>query len=94
MRQQEIETLFPRLGRTIYMNTASFAVGCAPAVDAFRSAVEAWSQGSFDYVEAEAAGEEARAIFSRLINAPIQNVALIPNRECRCRPCCSPLGTG
>jgi cysteine desulfurase / selenocysteine lyase len=78
MRQQDIETLFPRLGRTIYMNTASFAVGCAPAVDAFRSAVETWSQGSFDYVEAEAAGEEARAIFSRLINAPIQNVALIP----------------
>jgi selenocysteine lyase/cysteine desulfurase len=78
MRQQEIETQFPGLGPTIYMNTASFAVGCAPAVEAFRSAIETWSQGSFDHVEAEAAGEEARAIFARLINAPMQNVALIP----------------
>jgi len=75
---QNVETLFPGLGSTIYMNTASFAVGCAPAADAFKSAVEAWSQGRFDYVDAEAAGEEARAIFARLINAPAQNIALIP----------------
>jgi cysteine desulfurase/selenocysteine lyase len=78
MLQQRIETLFPSLGSTVYMNTASFAVGCAPAVDAFRSAVEAWSQGCFDYVEAELAGEDARTIFARLINAPVQNIALIP----------------
>jgi hypothetical protein len=77
MFQNAVEALFPCLGICICMNTASYAVGCAPAADALRSAIEAWSQGRFDYIEAEAAGEE-RAIFSSLFNAPTGNIALIP----------------
>ena len=78
MFEKEVEALFPGSRTNIYMNTASYAIGCAPAADALKAAADAWSQGRFDYIEAEAAGEEARAIFARLINAPAENIALIP----------------
>jgi cysteine desulfurase / selenocysteine lyase len=78
MFENEVEALFPGSRAKIYMNTASYAIGCTPAIDALKAAADAWSQGQFDYIEAEAAGEEARAIFARLINAPAENIALIP----------------
>jgi selenocysteine lyase/cysteine desulfurase len=70
--------LFPSLRGRIYMNTASLAPGCRPAVDALSAAAAAWAEGRFDWAEAEQAGEELRRLFGRLVNAPADNVALVP----------------
>src|SRR6476620_1881349 len=54
----EIRALFPGLRDTIYLNTATMAVGCAPAREAYERAVEHWAAGRFDWMEAEQAGED------------------------------------
>jgi cysteine desulfurase / selenocysteine lyase len=74
----EIRGLFPRLTDTIYLNTATMAVGCAPAHEAFERALEAWSAGRFDWTEAEAAGEEARARFAGIVGAEPAAIAIVP----------------
>jgi cysteine desulfurase/selenocysteine lyase len=74
----EVARAFPDLGATIYMNTASLAPGCRPAVEALKAGAEAWARGRLDWADAERAGEEARALLARLVNAAPDCVALIP----------------
>jgi len=78
MNPAEIRALFPGLKDTLYFNTSTMAVGCAPAREAYLHAVERWSAGRFDYAEAEAAGEGARAMFALIVNAPPDQVAIVP----------------
>jgi cysteine desulfurase/selenocysteine lyase len=73
-----VARLFPTLGRTIYLNTASVAPGLGASADALRAAVDAWGQGRFDFVEAERAGELARSDFAELIGVTPDRVAIIP----------------
>lgn len=76
-----IDTLastFSALDGRIYMNTASTGVACQASVDALTQGARAWGAGRFDYVEAEQAGEDARALFAALVNVPTECVALIP----------------
>jgi selenocysteine lyase/cysteine desulfurase len=74
----EIRELFPALQDTIYFNTATMAVGCAPAREAYLSAVERWSAGRFDWPDAERAGEAARAMFAEIVGARPRDVAIVP----------------
>jgi selenocysteine lyase/cysteine desulfurase len=74
----EIRALFPGLQDTIYLNTATMGVGCAPAKAAYVSAVERWSAGRFDWMEAERAGEAARAVFAHIVGAHADEVAIVP----------------
>ncbi len=74
----QIRELFPGLTGTIYLNTATMAVGNALARAAYERAVERWSAGRFDWLEAEQAGEEARAHFAALVGAAPDEVALVP----------------
>src|SRR5262245_8046755 len=74
----EIRALFPGLGDTIYLNTATMAVGCAPAREAYERAVERWSAGRFDWMEAERAGEDVRGIFAEIIGAHAEEIAIVP----------------
>jgi selenocysteine lyase/cysteine desulfurase len=53
-------------------------VGCAPAREAYERAVEHWSAGRFDWLEAERAGEEARVGFAELVGAQPEEIALVP----------------
>jgi selenocysteine lyase/cysteine desulfurase len=78
MNIDDIRALFPGLNDTLYFNTANMAVGCAPARQAYERAIERWSAGRFDWAEAEQAGEEARAMFARIIGARTDEVALVP----------------
>src|SRR5205085_10217092 len=73
-----LRTLFPGLTNTTYLNTATMAIGNTAARAAFADAVERWSAGSFDWLEAERAGEEARAHFAALVGAATDEVALVP----------------
>ena len=43
MDAAEVRQLFPGLKDTIYLNTATMNVGCAPAKAAYELAVERWS---------------------------------------------------
>jgi selenocysteine lyase/cysteine desulfurase len=74
----EIRALFPGLADIIYLNTATMNVGCAPARAAYEQAVERWSRGRFDWMEAERAGEEARAIFAEIVGASAEEIAIVP----------------
>jgi cysteine desulfurase / selenocysteine lyase len=73
-----IRELFPGLRDTIYLNTATMAVGCAPAIEAYQRALDRWSAGRFDWMEAERAGEDARGIFAQMIGARRGEVAIVP----------------
>jgi selenocysteine lyase/cysteine desulfurase len=74
----EIRRLFPGLADTIYLNTATMAVGCEPAREAYEHAALCWSKGRFDWPEAERAGEEARAAFAGIVGAHPDEVAIVP----------------
>src|SRR5215471_9080030 len=78
MNSSDIRAQFPGLTGTIYMNTATMSVGCQPAREAYERAAERWSAGKFDWVEAERAGEDARALFGQIINAPPECIAIVP----------------
>lgn len=78
MTAAEIRALFPRLEGTIYLNTATMAVGSEPARQAFARAVDRWCAGRFDWLDAERAGENARAMFASIIGAPTEDVAILP----------------
>jgi selenocysteine lyase/cysteine desulfurase len=78
MNVTHIRELFPGLNDTIYLNTATMAIGNAEARAAYEHAVERWSAGRFDWLEAERAGEEARAHFAALVGAATDEVALVP----------------
>ena len=52
---------YPDLAGTVYLNTATQAPGCRPAVEALHEAADQWAHGRLDWPEAERAGEEARA---------------------------------
>jgi cysteine desulfurase/selenocysteine lyase len=69
MNVADIRALFPGLKDTIYLNTATMAVGCTPAREAYERAVDRWSRGRFDWLEAERAGEDARAVFAQIVGA-------------------------
>ena len=71
--------LFPGLNGKIYMNTAASTIGCLPAKQAYELALLQWTDGSFDFDEAEKAGEEVRAAFAVFIGAEAREVALVPS---------------
>ena len=78
MQAADIRGLFPGLQDTIYLNTASMNVGCAPAREAYELAVERWSAGRFDWMDAERAGEEARTMFAEIVGATAGEIAIVP----------------
>ena len=78
MISNDIRAFFPGLDGTIYLNTATMGVGCAPARAAYERAVDQWSRGRFDWLEAERAGEDARSFFAELIGGHADEVAIVP----------------
>ena len=78
MHAADIRQLFPGLKDSIYLNTATMNVGCTPARAAYELAAERRSSGRFDWMEAERAGEEARAIFAEIIGATTGEIAIVP----------------
>ena len=79
MNVADIRMLFPGLKDTIYLNTATMAVGCAPAREAYERAIGQWAAGRFDWMEAEQAGEDARTMFAQIIGAHRDEVAIVPS---------------
>src|SRR5580765_3630247 len=78
MNPTDIRALFPGLKDTIYLNTATIAVGCTPVREAYERGLERWSAARFDWMDAERAGEDARAMFAQIIGAQTEEVAIVP----------------
>ena len=74
----DLRALFPGLTDTIYLNTATMAVGCTPAREAYEHAVDRWSAGRFDWIEAERAAQDARSLFAAMVGARAEEIAIVP----------------
>jgi cysteine desulfurase/selenocysteine lyase len=72
----DVRHLFPGSANGIYLNTASMALGNAPAADALERAITEWIEGRFSWREAEASGEAAREVAARLLGVASRDVAL------------------
>ncbi len=73
-----IRKYFPGLHNAIYFNTATCAIGNVLARQAYDNATQDWLNGTFDFKKAEDAGEDSRRIFSSLIGASKNEIALVP----------------
>ncbi|MEU4231016.1 aminotransferase class V-fold PLP-dependent enzyme [Nonomuraea sp. NPDC026600] len=58
--------LFPALRSTVWLDTPGAPPGVRPVVEAMRETLAAWSSGEFDWLEWDAAAEQARVLFARL----------------------------
>lgn len=90
---QEVQQLFPGVHRTIYLNTASLALGNTLARTAYERAVAFWLEGAFDWAEAERAGEAARKYFAAIVGAEADEIAIIPAVSTSAGVVASQLGT-
>jgi selenocysteine lyase/cysteine desulfurase len=59
-----------------YLNTASYGLPPRPAWDALQNALEDWRGGRTSWEHWGIPGEEARASFARLVEAPVETVAI------------------
>jgi selenocysteine lyase/cysteine desulfurase len=59
-----------------YLNTASYGLPPRPAWDALQKALEDWRGGRTSWEHWGIPGEEARASFARLVEAPVETVAI------------------
>jgi selenocysteine lyase/cysteine desulfurase len=62
-----------------YLNTASFGLPPTTAWDALQSALEDWRGGRTSWEQWGEPGELARGSFARLVNVPVQTVAIAAN---------------
>lgn len=72
----DVATLFPGAAESIYLNTASMALGNKPAADALVRSAGEWTRGEFSWPSGERAGEDLRATAARLLGARREDVAL------------------
>lgn len=73
-----VRALFPGLRDTIYLNTATLSMGCAPAREAYVRAADRWSTGTFDWTESERAAEDSRGVFAEIVGAQAEEIAIVP----------------
>jgi len=73
----DVSSLFPGVGDSGYLNTASMALGNAPAIRALQAASNQWSSGTFDWPAAEAVGEDLRRRVAGLIGADGGDIAFV-----------------
>ncbi|HWA41167.1 MAG TPA: aminotransferase class V-fold PLP-dependent enzyme [Gemmatimonadales bacterium] len=78
MDPHAVHSLFPGLESLSYLNTANQALGSRPVAEAYAEAVTRWTAGAFDWIEAERAGEAARARFAALVGGDVEEIAIVP----------------
>src|SRR6266545_7557746 len=69
MSPARFRALFPALRSTVWLDTPAAPPGAEPVVRALLEAVSAWSSGGFDQHDWDAATDEARGLFARLVGA-------------------------
>jgi selenocysteine lyase/cysteine desulfurase len=67
MNPAEFRELFPALRSMVWLDTPGAPPGAQPVVQALHDAIAAWSAGQFDRHAWDAATDQARGLFARLI---------------------------
>lgn len=70
---------FPVLEEQAYLNTAAVALGSRRLAATYRTFIDEWTAGGFDFIRAEQAADASRAAFARILGANNDDVALIPS---------------
>lgn len=74
-----MRALFPCTEGQAYLDTASFAPGATPVVEAVRDHLAQWSTGRWDWKDWDGAGERVRRGLGSLLETDPVNVALLPS---------------
>jgi len=74
----ELRELIPAARESAYLDAATYGPAAEPTVVAIKEFMDSWSRGSVRYEAWEAAGEDCRALFARLLNTDVENVAIQP----------------
>ncbi|MEV7797151.1 aminotransferase class V-fold PLP-dependent enzyme [Streptomyces sp. NPDC087512] len=77
MKPQQFRDLFPALATTVWLDTPGSPPGALPVTRALAQAVAGWSSGDFDWLDWDAACDEARQLFARFIKVPAQTVSTL-----------------
>lgn len=72
----DVSHLFPGAAAGPYFGTASVCLGSRPALEALTAQAAAWADGTFDWTDAERAGEACRSLFAGLLGTEPSQVAL------------------
>ena len=78
MTPAELRELIPAARESAYLDAATYGPAAEPTVVAIKEFMDSWSRGSVRYEAWEAAGEDCRALFARLLNTDVENVAIQP----------------
>lgn len=78
MTPAELRELVPAARESAYLDSATYGPAPEPTVAAIKEFADSWSHGSVRYEVWEAAGEDCRALFARLLNAGVDEVAIQP----------------
>jgi selenocysteine lyase/cysteine desulfurase len=73
----EFRRLFPACERYVWLDTPACPPAARPVADALGAAIAGWRDGDFSWAEWDAAREDCRALFARLIGVEDADVALI-----------------
>lgn len=78
MTSEDVRKKFRTSEDLKYFDSASFGLGPIEAYDDVRTAVEAWHDGSADWLEWEDAADETRGAIAQLIGARETGISLLP----------------
>jgi cysteine desulfurase / selenocysteine lyase len=73
----EARSLFPALATKTYFNTSAVGLGNTRLQKQYTSSISHWMNEGFDFVRGEAAADNSRKIFSRLLGVSADDVALV-----------------
>jgi cysteine desulfurase / selenocysteine lyase len=74
----ELRRLIPAVRDSAYLNTATYGPASDLTVAAMTEFLEGWSHGSVRFEVWEDIGEECRALFAKLLNSPLEDIAIQP----------------
>lgn len=77
MDVRRFRTEFPALERMVWLNTATLAPAARAVLEAMRSALREWEEGSASWQSWEAEAYATRDLFARLIGARSEDVSLM-----------------
>jgi selenocysteine lyase/cysteine desulfurase len=77
MDARTLRSEFPALERLVWLNTATLAPAARPVMEAMRTALREWDEGSVSWQGWEAEAYATRDLFAGLIGARAEDVALM-----------------
>jgi selenocysteine lyase/cysteine desulfurase len=77
VKPRDFRGLFPALERTVWLDTPGSPPGALPVTQALAQAVSDWSSGGFDWLDWDAASDEARRLFAQFVGVQSETVTTL-----------------